>query len=101
MIIFGLSLLNGILSLMTFNIEQSRDVSCDISDHRHCIGNKTFGSINNYFFVKIQYISADFLLRVLVNGIAVERTIAVSTGVNFSKQKSKQLAKGLFYLFFF
>ncbi|CAF1225711.1 unnamed protein product [Rotaria sp. Silwood1] len=109
-------LINGILSLITFQNKQVCEVGCGF----YLIGSSIttllttiifalkfwilvlaqMTVISNRVFLKIQCVSFDFLLRVCLNMdqwlnacIAIERTITVLKGINFNKKKSKTNAK--------
>ncbi|CAF4744251.1 unnamed protein product, partial [Rotaria sp. Silwood2] len=109
-------LINGILSLITFQNRQVCEVGCGFyligSSITTLLTTIIFGLkfwilvlaqmtvISNRVFLQIQCMSFDFLLRVCLNMdqwlnacIAVERTITVLKGINFNKKKSKTSAK--------
>jgi hypothetical protein len=115
-VIFGLGLLSGLFSLLTFQTKKSRDIGCGIylfaSSITSIITMSVFtvkiwillatqmGSIKNRLFIHIQCIVIDFLLRFLVSSgdwlsacIAIERAVNVTKGVNFDRVKSKKVAR--------
>jgi hypothetical protein len=63
------------------------------------------GSINNGLFLRIQCISTDFLLRILLSTndwlnacVSIEQTINVLKGIKFDKAKSKLVAKWMIFI---
>ncbi|CAF4395012.1 unnamed protein product [Rotaria sp. Silwood2] len=109
-------LINGILSLITFN----NKVICKVGCGLYLLGSSIttllitiiFTSkfyilllaqmiiISNQLFLKIQCLSLDFLLRVCLNMdqwlntcVAIERAITIKAAIHFDKKKSKQTAK--------
>jgi hypothetical protein len=114
--IFIFGFISILLSLITFQEEETRSVGCGlylfassiISLNIVIVFTKKFwlllasqmGSINNRSFLYIQYISIDYLLRSLLSisnwlsaCVAIERAVNVSLGIKFNKIKSKKIAK--------
>ncbi|CAF2755129.1 unnamed protein product [Rotaria sp. Silwood2] len=109
-------LINGILSLITFQNRQVCEVGCGFyllgSSITTLLTTVMFGLkfwilvlaqmtvISNRLFLQIQCISFDFLLRVCLNMdqwlnacVAIESTITLLKDLNFNKEKSKRNAK--------
>ncbi|CAF1457168.1 unnamed protein product [Adineta ricciae] len=112
--IFGI--INGILSLMTFQSQNVREVGCGIYLFGSSVttiltmlmfASKYFiylstqmSSLSNESFLKIQCHLLDFLLRICLNMdqwlnacVALERSVTVIQGAQFNRKKSKTLAK--------
>jgi hypothetical protein len=109
-------LINGILSITTFQATRPRQVGCGIYLLITSINSlfitivfslkfailllTQMGTILNQIFLTSQCVSLDFLLKTLVQTsewlfacVAVERALIVIRGVNFDKTRSKRAAK--------
>ena len=114
MIIVGL--INGILSMITFNNQKLREVGCGIYLFGSSITTLLITTmfafkfwilifvqmtlIGNRSFVYWQCVSIDFLLRICLSMdqwlnacVAMERAITTRQGISFVKKKSKKIAK--------
>jgi hypothetical protein len=122
-IILVLGLVSSLLSLLTFQMKKTRDVGCGLYLLTSSIVSMItmivlflkfwfllgfqMGSINNRSSLNIQCMIIDYFLRFLLSTgdwlsacVAIERTMNVLKGIQFSKKKSKQFAK-LVILFVF
>ena len=118
-------LIDGILSIITFNSVDLQKVGCSM----YLLGSSIMtllltmvfllkfliliiaqiNSLSNRTFLKLQCVSLDYLLRVCLNMdqwlnacVAIERAVTSVKGASFNQQKSKQMAKYVFIgLFFF
>ncbi|CAF3577335.1 unnamed protein product [Rotaria sp. Silwood1] len=115
-ILFVLGFINSFFSLLTFKMKLTRDVGCGnylflisiISMITMCVLAikvafllaSQIGSLTNRSFLYMQCISVDFFLRLVLSigdwlsaCVSIERTINISKGVNFNKEKSKHIVK--------
>jgi hypothetical protein len=111
-----LGLISSLLSLLTFQMKKTRDVGCGLYLLTSSIVSMItmivlflkfwfllgfqMGWINNRSFLHIQCLVMDYFLRFLLSAgdwfnacVALERTMNVLKGIQFSKKKSKQFAK--------
>ncbi|CAF4927760.1 unnamed protein product [Rotaria sp. Silwood1] len=115
-LIFVIAIVNGILSIITFQTKRSFDRGCGVylfaSSITSCITMTIFAVkfvvfllshmsiITNYSFLKSSCICLDMLLKSLLaigdwlNAcVSIERVLTIQLGIKFNKLKSKQIAK--------
>jgi hypothetical protein len=116
MIIFVLGLINGTLSIMTFQSTKSREVGCGLyllfSSIISILTTIVFtfkfwlvvlsqnGTITNRSYLAFNCIIVDMLLQVFISSsewlnaaVIVERAFTVIKGIKFKKAKAKRIAK--------
>jgi hypothetical protein len=109
-------MVSSTLSILTFHGKNTHTVGCGlylltssitsicamaIFTIKFCLVVLTqMGKITNYYFLIINCVTVDFLLKILLGlvdwlnaSVAVERTITALRGVNFDKTKSRRAAK--------
>ncbi len=114
--ILVLGILNTFFSFQTFRGKETSTVGCSLYLSTASIVSiiivivvtlkfallmaSQVGSIDNRWFLHIQCVSIDFLLRFLLSTsdwlsacVAIERVVNVTQGVKFNKNKSKRVAK--------
>ena len=115
-IIFVAGMMNSFLSFPTFRGKETRGVGCGLYLFTTSILSmiivvilalkfaflvaSQIGSINDRWFLSVQCISMDFLLRSLLSTsdwlsacVSIERAINVLQGVKFNKTKSRRVAR--------
>ncbi|CAF1558458.1 unnamed protein product, partial [Adineta ricciae] len=117
MIMMIIGLINGILSLLTFNTKEIHQIGCGIYLKSSSISTILTAILftlkfwilfltqirnRNRIFLKFQCITMDFFVQISLNinqwlnaCVAVERAIMTINGTSFNQKKSKQIAKYL------
>jgi hypothetical protein len=121
MIMFVLGLLNGVLSVITFEVKKLREVGCGVYLMGSSITSiltvtiftlkfwllvlSQMASITNRSILHIQCVSVDFLIRICLSMdqwlnacVAIERAITAMQGVKFNKKMSRRVAKWVIFV---